>query len=335
MKKLILILFLVLLLGGCSITKKIDPNIYTGSVEGTEIILKSELSGKIENINYSEGDRLNENDIIIEIDNSDLKINLEKNIILRDIAKITYNDLLNGINEFDLKSQENKINSIEKQINEAVNNKNYYEKIYNDNKKLYNLGSISKSKLDGIELNYTSTKNKLELLLQEKNVAVNQYNKLETSISDETILKAKKEIELRNLDIKNIENQIEKSNIKSPIKATIQNINFSEGEIINQNSNLCAIINQDKLYLNIYIPEKYLDKINLGKKVYFEDNLVNTDTYGEIFYISNKAEFTPKNVESKEEKQELVFKVKIRIINPNNIKPGMYMTINISGDKNE
>jgi len=161
MKKLILILFLVLLLGGCSITKKNDPNIYTGSVEGTEIILKSELSGKIENINYSEGDTLNENDVIIEIDNSDLKINLEKNIILRDIAKITYNDLLNGINEFDLKSQENKINSIEKQINEAVNNKNYYEKIYNDNKKLYNLGSISKSKLDDIELNYTSTKNKL------------------------------------------------------------------------------------------------------------------------------------------------------------------------------
>jgi len=125
-------------------------------------------------------------------------------------------------------------------------------------------------------------------------VAVNKYNKLETSISDETILKAKKEIELRNLDIKNIENQIEKSNIKSPIKATIQNITFSEGEIINQNSNLCAIINQDKLYLNIYIPEKYLYKINLDKKVYFEDNLGNTDTYGEIFYIQIKLNSHPK-----------------------------------------
>jgi HlyD family secretion protein len=335
MKKIVLIIITIFLLTGCTITEQIDPNIYTGSVEGIEIQLKSEINGKINKINFIEGQKIKPYETIIEISDTDLKIMKEKAKIMKELSEITYEDLLNGINEYDLKSQKNKISSIEKQINEAYNNQTYYKKTYDDNKKLFNSGSISKSKLDEIKLNLDNAYNRIDFLNQEKNAATNIYNKLETSITDETILKAKKEIELKEIDIEDIENKINKTIISSPISGTIQNINYNEGEIINQTSTLCTIINQDDLFLNIYIAEEYLKNINIGKKVYFEDEFVNSETYGEVSYISNKAEFTPKNVESKEDKQEMVFKVKINITNPETIKPGMYLTINISGDINE
>jgi HlyD family secretion protein len=335
MKKTLLIILTIFLLTGCTITKQIDPNIYTGSVEGIEVQLKSEINGKIDTINFIEGQKIKPDETIIKVNDTDLKIMKEKAEIMKEISEITYEDLLNGINEYDLKSQKNKISSIEKQINEAYNNQIYYKKTYDDNKNLFDSGSISKSKLDAIKLNLDTAYNKVALLTQEKNAATNIYNKLETSITDETILKAKKEIKLKEIDIEDIENKINKTVISSPINGTIQNINYSEGEIINQTSTLCTIINQDKLFLNVYIAEKYLKNINIGKKVYFEDEFINNETYGEISYISDKAEFTPKNVESKEDKQEMVFKVKINIINSETIKPGMYLTINISGDINE
>jgi HlyD family secretion protein len=335
MKKLIIIILSLLLLTSCSIKETIDPNIYTGSVEGKEINLKSEVSGKIEEIYFIEGQKINELDTLIKINDTSLKTNLEKAKILKEISEITYQDLLNGVNQYDLKTQQNVINSINNQLNEAYNNQIYFKKQYDDNKKLFDSGSISKSKLDEIKLYLDNANSKIELLKQEKNAAINSYNKLETLITNETIDKAKKEIELRELDIIDIENNLKKTILTSPIDGIIQNINYSEGEIINQNSSLITIINQDKLFLNIYVAQKYLKDISIGKKVYFEDEFIGNKTYGQISFISDKAEFTPKNVESKENKQEMIFKIKIDIINPQNIKPGMYITVNLNGDYNE
>ncbi|MEA1975531.1 MAG: HlyD family efflux transporter periplasmic adaptor subunit [Bacillota bacterium] len=335
MKKLIIIVLSLLLLTSCSIKKAIDTNIYTGSVEGKEINLKSEVSGKIEEIYFIEGQKINKLDTLIKINDTNLKLNLKKVKILKEISEITYQDLLNGVNQYDLKTQQNVINSINNQLNEASNNQIYFKKQYDDNKKLFDSGSISKSKLDEIKLYLDNANSKIELLKQEKNAAINNYNKLETLITNETIDKAKKEIELRELDITDIENNIKKTIITSPIDGIIQNINYAQGEIINQNSSLITIINQDNLFLNIYVAQKYLKDISIGQKVYFEDEFINSQTYGLISFISDKAEFTPKNVESKENKQEMIFKIKIDIINPQNIKPGMYITANLNGDYNE
>ena len=77
--------------------------------------------------------------------------------------------------------------------------------------------------------------------------------------------------------------------------------------------------------LTIYINEKHLGKIQLGQKVKIKnDSFPHQNFTGSIIYISPEAEFTPKNIQTKEERVKQVFAVKIEIPNQDGIfKPGM------------
>ncbi len=77
--------------------------------------------------------------------------------------------------------------------------------------------------------------------------------------------------------------------------------------------------------LIIYVSEEELGKVKLGQTAYISVDAYPDKTYsGKVIYISPEAEFTPKNIETKDERTKLVFAVKIRIDNPKyELKPGM------------
>jgi HlyD family secretion protein len=86
-----------------------------------------------------------------------------------------------------------------------------------------------------------------------------------------------------------------------------------------------TIASLSEVHLNIYIPETDLGKVRLGQEAEVTiDSYPDRTFKGRVIFISPEAEFTPKNVQTKEERVKLVFRVKIKIPNPDNIlKPGM------------
>jgi HlyD family secretion protein len=100
---------------------------------------------------------------------------------------------------------------------------------------------------------------------------------------------------------------------------------IEQGEFVAVGANLLRITYLDKVKLTIYVSETELGNVRIGQKA-----KVAIDTYkdksfeGTVTYISSAAEFTPKNVQTKEERAKLVFAVKLQIDNPEGIlKPGM------------
>jgi HlyD family secretion protein len=86
-----------------------------------------------------------------------------------------------------------------------------------------------------------------------------------------------------------------------------------------------TVANLDEVKLTVYIPENRYGRIRLGQRVTAEVDSFPGKTYeGEVIYISSEAEFTPRNVQTKEERVNTVFAVKILIPNPEHeLKPGM------------
>ncbi len=119
--------------------------------------------------------------------------------------------------------------------------------------------------------------------------------------------------------------QIDNAKIKSPVAGTVIVKAVEQGELVAAGSTIATIADLSTLNLKIYVGEKLAGRISLGDTV-----SVNVDSYsgrnfpGKVVNISQKAEFTPKNVQTKEERVNLVFAIKVEIPNPGLIlKPGM------------
>jgi HlyD family secretion protein len=119
--------------------------------------------------------------------------------------------------------------------------------------------------------------------------------------------------------------QLEKMTLYSPLSGLVSSRSIHVGETASPGATLMTVANLDEVKLTVYIPENRYGRIQLGQSVSVEvDSFPGKEFQGEVIYISSQAEFTPRNVQTKEERVNTVFAVKILIPNPDHdLKPGM------------
>jgi HlyD family secretion protein len=119
--------------------------------------------------------------------------------------------------------------------------------------------------------------------------------------------------------------QLEKMTLYSPLSGLVSNRSIYAGETASPGATLMTIANLDEVKLTVYIPENRYGRISLGQAVDVQVDSFPAKVYqGQVVYISSEAEFTPRNVQTKEERVNTVFAVKILIPNPeHDLKPGM------------
>jgi len=114
--------------------------------------------------------------------------------------------------------------------------------------------------------------------------------------------------------------------ITAPTRGTITLRAVEPGELVGIGTNVVRLTYLDKVKLTIYVNEAELGRIALGEKADVSiDSFDKGRTFpGTVVYISPVAEFTPKNVQTKEERTKLVFAVKMEVANPDGaLKPGL------------
>ncbi len=115
------------------------------------------------------------------------------------------------------------------------------------------------------------------------------------------------------------------STIQAPISGTILTKAVEIGDLLSPFSTVVTMADLSTLEMMLYVPETRYGRIKLGDSVgIFVDSYPGTEFTGKVTYISDKAEFTPKNIQTKEERVTQVFGIKIEIPNPKmELKPGM------------
>jgi multidrug resistance efflux pump len=113
--------------------------------------------------------------------------------------------------------------------------------------------------------------------------------------------------------------------IRAPISGLVTSLEANVGEMAIPGATLMTLANLDEVTLTIYIPEDEIGKVMLGREVeVMVDSFPGEVFLGEVVYISPRAEFTPRNVQTKEERVSMVFAVEVRLSNPEHkLKPGM------------
>ncbi len=122
-----------------------------------------------------------------------------------------------------------------------------------------------------------------------------------------------------------LELQLEKMTIRAPQDGVIGRRSIHVGEVVSPGATLMAVTQLDTTELTLYVPEYEIGRVKVGQKVE-----VKVDSYpgavfpGEVTFINSTAEFTPRNVQTQQDRMNLVFAVKVKIPNPDlRLKPGM------------
>jgi HlyD family secretion protein len=156
-------------------------------------------------------------------------------------------------------------------------------------------------------------------------VAQAQLEAIKAGATPEEISVAQSQVEQAKAALQTMEVQLDKLTLTAPRTGVVLERTVSAGEIAAPNVSLLTIADLDQVTLTVYVPENQIGLVKVGQEV-----TVKVDSYPErvfeakVVHIATEAEFTPKNVQTKEERVSTVFAVKIQIPNPDGaLKPGM------------
>lgn len=139
------------------------------------------------------------------------------------------------------------------------------------------------------------------------------------------------QLQLSRASLQTAEVKMKDSVMYAPLNGVVLRKNVEEGETVGAGTMVITISDLEHPWVKVYVKEDELGAVKLGQKAgVVVDSFPNKQYEGIVSYISSDAEFTPKNVETKEERVKLVFGVKVSVKNQNNeLKPGMPADVRI------
>lgn len=270
-----------------------------GNFEADEITLSSEVNGKILDMYIEVGDEVKAGDKILQIDTTQLY--LQKLGLLANSESVS-DRLLDVNSQIDVYTKKIEIlNREKKRVEDMLKS-----------------GAATQKQLDDISGEIEST---------EKMIIATRKKLFDTNRG---ILSQNKPIYEQ---IKVIDDQILRAELKAPTVGRILSIYTDRYEFARIGAPLVKIANTKKMYLKAYIDGKNLSKVKLGAnaEVMFDNSNGTLDKVsGKVVYISDKAEFTPKIVQTKDQRVNLVYSVKILVNNDGRIKIGMPGEVNFN-----
>jgi HlyD family secretion protein len=320
MKKinLIILLILIILYTGCSNSDDLNYIEGSGNIEVTNIVLSSQTSGNVEQIIFNEGDQAELGDTLLIIDHELLLIKLKQAVAGMNAAKAQLDLAITGARKEDIKLAE-------EQLNQAKSNFESASADFERMKNLYSEKVITKKQFDDAETRYLISQSQL-------NAATENLRKVKNISRPEEIIQVRSNFENAEANVQLIKKQIKDSHIISPMNGFVVERFVELGESVNFGSSTYKISDLSTVQLVVYVNEENLGKVKLGQKAeVFTDSFKEKAYEGKVIYISPEAEFTPKNIQTKDERTKLVFAVKIELKNPEfELKAGMPADAKIS-----
>ncbi len=282
--------FLLILITSCqSGLPKYDA---TGTFETTEVLVSAEANGKILTYDVEEGDYLKQGACVGLIDTLQLYL-----------KKVQLEASMKSVEEQrpDIKKQ---VAALKEQIATAERDKQRYEN-------LFNAGAGNEKQLQDAESQLVVLRNQLTAT----------YSSL--SNSDESLSWQGSSV---GLQIAQVDDQLSKCYISSPINGTVLTNYAEAGELASVGKPLFKVADMDKIYLRAYITSDQLANVAIGTKatVYADYGNKEKAYPGEVIWVSQQSEFTPKTILTKDERANLVYAIKIKVKNDGDLKIGMY-----------
>lgn len=281
----LLVAFGIIQITGCGNNNKSDAY---GNFEATEVLISAEASGKLLEFKAEEGQSLKAGQVIGVIDTVQLHLKRQQLKAQRQAMSSKIGNVLS------------QIAVLQQQKENALKEKDRFERLVRDK-------AVPTKQLDDV--------------IDQINVIQKQIRATETQ--NASILG---EVRAMDAQIAQLDDQVKKSVIRNPVDGVVLTKYAEPNEITAYGKPLYKIADLNTMYLRAYLSGVQVPHIKIGQKVTVqidEDKSENRSLEGEISWVSDKAEFTPKIIQTKDERVNMVYAIKVRVKNDGALKIGM------------
>ena len=310
----ILPLFIMgLTLAACSSSQSGDDGVIqlSGSVEAREVDLAFQIGGRISQLNVEEGSWIKEGELVANIDATDLQLVLQQTTATANAAKANLEALKSGTRKQEIRVAEADLQKAQSQLNYSMADVKRISTLVP--KKL-----ASDEQLEQSQLQY-------EIALASVEQTKQKLNLLKEGARSEDIPRAEQQFIALDEASAIARQQLTYTNLMSPVTGMVT-VRLSEaGEVVGPGQSVVRIAETTHPWVRAYLNETQLGKVKVGQSVKVKiDSLPEKEFSGTLSFISPVAEFTPKTVETKALRVDLVYRIKVEVENPEGIlKIGM------------
>jgi len=300
----------VVLLSGCS--KSVDDGTIraSGHIEATEVRLAAKVGGRLLEAPLEEGEAITAGALVAQLETVDAEHQLAQARANVEAADAQLRLLLAGSRAEDLRRAEDQMAQAQAELDAARRDLDRLSG-------LADRGSATEKSRD-------DAATRQEIAERAVAAARAQLDKLVAGPRRQEIETARAQRASADAMVAAVEQQITDATVLAPCDGVVTTRIAEPGEILPPGATIAVLTDLDRPWLTVWIDEPSLSRVTLGQSVTVRVDGSDRDFEGTVSFISPVAEFTPKNVQTPDERAKLVFRVKVHLANPDGIfKPGM------------
>lgn len=288
-----------------------DSLVANGTIEATEVEVSSKLPGRLAQLLVEEGDQVTAGQVIARLDTSEFEAETAQARAALARTEAQLKELLAGSRPQEIEEARASLQQAEDNLTLARDDWERFDSLFRE-------GAVSTQERD-------RAKNRVEVAVSQVKATRERYELIRVGPRSEVIEAARHERDRAKATLGIALVRLRDSTILAPLSAIVLTKRAEQGEVVNPGFPIVILIDPDDLWLRVFIPESEIGLVGIGRKAAVTvDSFPNRRFEGKVVEISSKAEFTPRTVQTKKERVNLVFGVKIRLDNHERLlRPGM------------
>ncbi len=335
----------------------------TGNMEATQVDVSAKIAGRVLSLRVREGDRVTEGQLLVRLDDAELKAEVERaeaalkstEAQLRDLlagarreeieeARATADRAQSQLNDLLAGSRREEIEQAREAVRSAEATRVWTERDFKRAQELFAKELIAMQEVDRARQAYEVAvaqersaranlqlveagprRDQIEAARAQLKAARDHLDLLLAGPRPWQVEAARGQVTQARAALDLAGSRLREGTIVSPINGVILRKNLEAGEMANPGVSILTLVDPTDLWLRAYVPETDIGRIKVGMAARITIDAYKDRTFtGKITEIASEAEFTPKNVQTKKERVNLVFRIKIAVDNPEGfLKPGM------------
>lgn len=289
-----------------------DALLASGTVEATEAALGFQVPGRIERVVPNEGDRVKAGDQLAWLDRTELEARRAQAAAQLAAARAVLAEMEAGARSEELAQAREAARTAAERYTDAQRD---FERV----QRLLQGGAVSQEAYDKAKL-------ALEVATSQRDQAAQQLQLVETGPRPERMAAQRAAVAQGEAAVRQVDAALANAVIRAPFDGVVTVRDREPGETVGAGAPVLTLMNLNDRWVRIYIREDRIGAVQLGQAAAIAaDTYPDKEYQGAVSFISSEAEFTPRNVQTAEERVKLVYAVKVRITgdSSNELKPGM------------
>jgi len=310
-------------LAGCRNSSAQGPQRASGYVEATEIRVAAEVGGRVVEIKVAEGDRVAVGDPIVRLSATDTELAIRRAEADRDQAVAQLRLLQAGARPEEIRQARAHVDSAEADARAAEAELEAAAADLQRFEALLQANAGSRKQRDDATTRRDVAAARVRAARERVRAAAEALARLRAGARAEEIAGARARVSAAEAQLASLQKNLADATLASPVAGIVTSKLVDAGEVVAPRTAVVVVTDLDRAWANVYVDEPVVPRLRLGQKV-----TIVTDAgqrlEGAITFISPKAEFTPRNVQTAEERSRLVYRIKVTVDNSTGVlKPGM------------